>query len=155
MIRFQTWAILMAAIGTGCAGGFKPPKQIVAPHAEVQSVQVVEKGPAATRLVLHVSVTNPNDTELPLTDADYRITVGRRTYQTTTEPNVTVPAEGQVHFKLPAVLKGAPPRGDWSVRGSLEYNPLRTFEGLLLGWFRGRPRTELVGSGRIQGAGDG
>jgi hypothetical protein len=146
------WMGIAMGLMVGCGGGIKPPTRIVMPAATVRMIQVVGQSAEASQLKLRVTVSNPNDSALPLTDADYRLTVADRSYATRTEPNVTIPANGRIEFDLPAVLAGPePPRGAWSVRGTLEVKPLRTFDQLLLGWFRGRPRMTLRGSGKIEG----
>ena len=148
----KTLILVGAAVGmmAGCGGGVKPPKPIVMPEAKVLAVEVVNGTDEGSQLKLYVSVVNSNDTPLPLTDASYQLTVADRNYETVTEPNVTIPANGRIDFTLPAVLKGsARPAGQWSVQGTLEVKPLRTFDQLLLGWFQRRPRMPLVGKGQI------
>ena len=155
MNRYSPIAVALAVslmVMAGCGGGIKPPTRIVMPTATVRSVQVVAQSPQASQLKLRVVVANPNDTALPLTDSQYRLVVADRAYATQTEPNVTIPANGRIVFDLPAFLAGPQrPQGAWSVSGSLEVTPLRTFDQLLLGWLQLRPRIRLSGAGKIAG----
>ncbi len=156
MVWARSFGCLALGLMVGCGGGIQPPKRILMPEAKVESVRLVEAGPEATRLAMQVVVVNRNDTALPVTDARYQLTVGKQTYTTRTEPNVTVPAEGHIAFELPAVFQGPiKPNAAWRAKGTLELKPLRTFEQLFLGLFRLRPSARLEGSGWLEGRGDG
>ncbi len=102
-------------------GGCSLPGSIVMPVAEIAAVRCVERGPAANRYQILLTITNPNDVALPITSADYTLTIADKKYQGDTPPSATLPAAGTITVSLPAAVPAT--GNEFTVKGHLEVHP--------------------------------
>ncbi|MHB1157873.1 MAG: hypothetical protein ACYC26_13680 [Phycisphaerales bacterium] len=116
-------ALLPACLLTGCGD-----KLLVAtPTVTLDGVEIVDRTPEGARALIHLTLTNDGDVPLPLTDANYSLTLANATYSGGTNPNATLPAKGSQSITLPAAVAGSPadvPNGcSYTLSGSLHYEP--------------------------------
>lgn len=131
--------------GVGCVG-------IQQPTAEVVSARVVDESQVASRVIVTVKLTNPNNEELPMprVSLDLDIRGGGR-YQFTDVPYATLPANGEQTIELPAALSGTGLAGGvYDVRGTVVFEPdgairkVMTDNGIPL------PSTSFSGQGIVE-----
>lgn len=148
-------AIAMALGSTGCGILIKLPEApipIKSPLAVVDRVEVVDRSDEAARYLIYVTLTNPNDVALPMTEAHYRLSVAEASadgYKSDVTPNATLPADGAIQVRLPAVLAAGPQDGEFEVGGSIRVYPPGQIKkvGYDLGW--PRPTVSFSGKGAL------
>lgn len=128
--------LLIILISTGgCTADFwRLPEFTSSPAVNLTGVESATVGPDGLRLVLAVEVENPNNHDLPLTNASYTIQFADLTHAGQVSPNTTLPANRPMTIYLPAAFPGTYEPGSafsGSVSGSLEYHPTGNFRLLL------------------------
>lgn len=128
MLRITVLGAAAVMVG-GCGLVKLPslPEPVDPPAAEVEAVRLVESSEEASRYQLLLTLRNRNRFALPMTDASYRLRVGRADYRGDIPPNATIPARGEIRLALPAVLVGpamdGPGEGVYATAGSIELMP--------------------------------
>lgn len=111
---------LLAAFLCGCSG-------VQSPTARVVGFSVQEVTDEGVRGLVELELRNPNDTPLPLTKADYSVSLGQLGTQTYHDKLAhTIPAEGKQMVLLPAAwATGGNLAGqrDLAISGSVTYQP--------------------------------
>lgn len=124
-------AILTAALGVCIAPGCnviklpEAPVPITTPEATVDRVELVDRSETAARYLIVLTLNNPNDFALPMTDTQYELAIAgaaAEPYDGDTIPNATLPASGSIQIKLPAVVRGAG-EGQYDLSGSIRVFP--------------------------------
>lgn len=146
-------ATTAALTATGC-GVIKLPEApvpIATPGVTVDRVELVDRSDAAARYLIHLTLTNPNDFALPMTDTQYELSVANaaaEAYDGDTIPNATLPASGTIRLKLPAVVKGGG-EGQYDVSGSIRVFPPGQLKKV--GYELGipRPRVAFASAGAV------
>jgi hypothetical protein len=149
MSRFFVITMLLA--GLAACGPIRvpePPTPIAMPTAEVQAVRLVATSPEASRYLITVTLTNPNDFSLPMIDAEYRLKVGGEQYTGDTSPNATLPRNGAITVTLPAVVTAS---GDsYEASGSIQFDPSSQIKQLFYDAGIPRPRASFNAQGPIE-----
>ena len=101
---FLALAAALAIAGCSAVKLPQPPVPVQTPAATVSSGVRTATSREAGRYLITVRLENPNDFPLPITRADYTLTVGQARYEGDLIPPATLPALGSVHIELPAVL---------------------------------------------------
>jgi len=146
--------LIATVLSVGGCGAFKLPDlppTLHEPVVTVQSVELLDQSPEASRYMVHLTLENPNDYELPLTIADYTVTVSGAQYKGDTVPNRTLPASRSIDVKLPAVVAGSG-GGSYQVSGSIEMTPPHEIRQLYYDIGVPRPRVPFAGQGPIGAA---
>lgn len=120
-------AATAALTTTGCNVIKLPeaPVPITTPEATVDRVELVDQSETAARYLIFLTLTNPNDFALPMTDTQYELAIAgtaAEAYDGDTIPNATLPGSGTIQLQLPAVVKGGTP-GQYDVSGSIRVFP--------------------------------
>lgn len=110
--------IFVSLSSVGCVG-------IQSPTAKVISARVVDESATASRVIVVVKLTNPNDEELPMTRVSLDLEVrGGGRYQFTDLAYATLPANGEQTIELPASVSGSGLVGSvFEVRGRVVVVP--------------------------------
>jgi len=159
-LRNILWLLIaVSLLPVGC-GPLKPPRlpePITAPTTDVLRVDLVETSAAAGQYDILVTLINPNDFELPMPHASYQLTVAGHTYSGDAVPNATMPAQGQVNMKLPAVIHS----GDlqlgqpFEVTGTAKMNPPGQIRMLMYELGIPMPTVNFSGQGTVTGPAGG
>ncbi|MGD9693365.1 MAG: LEA type 2 family protein [Phycisphaerales bacterium] len=136
----------------GCAGVKEPDLRVV-------EARVAER--TAEGVVMHFVVEgeNTNEKELPLLQAEYRVSIdGREVFRATRSPEATLRRKGVQRFVLPAAVP-AQELGSgairWSLSGSVGYIAPERLAETLLDMGLPNPTTSVRGSGEIEVGGAG
>lgn len=137
---------------TGCVGVKEPSLRVV----EARLAQRSDEG-----VVMHFVVEgeNLNEKELPLLEAQYRVTLnGRQVFEARRSPEATLRRKGVQRFILPAAV----PAGElgqgsarWTLTGSVGYIAPERFAETLLDMGLPNPTTSVSGEGEVDLAGAG
>ena len=150
-------ALAVASYGLiGCGPIKLPsmPKALDTPGTAVAAVRLVESGPRAARYDIDVSIYNPNDVPLPMTFAEYELTVDGATYRSDALPRATAPALRRITISLPAVLVwdddvSPPAGGTYEASGRIIMTPPGEVRRLLYEIGLPKPRMKFTGQGEI------
>lgn len=104
-----------AALLGGCSGTAKP-------HAVVVDATIRERSPQAAVIEFVIETANPNDTELPMRDVVYTLSLdGRRVFSGRRNAQATMPRAGTQRLTIPAVV----PLGEGGVTADVHRYTLR------------------------------
>lgn len=146
--------MLMLFVAAGSAGGCEGirllPKVYAAPEAVVRQVQLTERSAEGTAVRIVLDVTNPNDEQLPMKIARYRLTLGGQTYVGNTPANAISPAEGTVTFTLPAAVPTTAGT-DYKLTGQIEFQPPGQLRDLITDFGVPLPTIALNSTGQLVG----
>lgn len=122
--------VCLVGMQTGCgsANSLKP-TFVKDPQITIDAVQRLAVSEAGSQYEIVLTLTNPNEEPLPLTEARYTLVIGGESYSTATNPNAEVPVGRPVTIRLPAALAGA--GNDFSLSGSIVYQPLGQFREVM------------------------
>lgn len=159
-IRQTVWVLLLAVVPVGCGPIKAPrlPERVIAPTTDVLRVDLTAASDAAASYDVLVTFVNPNLFELPMTHAAYVLTVNGHSYTADAVPNATIPAQGQVDVKLPAVIAapGLAALGQpFEVKGTVTMQPPGQLRNLFYEMGIPMPTVDFAGQGTVTGADGG
>lgn len=147
MIR--TTAVLGLLLMVGCS--------FTAPTARVVSVEPDSITDEGTRVLVTIELENPNDVEVPLPRAYYRVTLdGAEPFAFDTLPTAALPPNGMQRVTLPAAFAldretSVAERG-YDVSGSITYQPPGAFRALMTQYGVPLPKAGFSESGTMSAA---
>lgn len=147
--RAMKWVVLTSAvIGTGCAAN-------KAPSFVVKDASLVERTERATVISFAIEGTNPSDAELPLVEAEYRVTRndGGVAHGARRSPEVVLPRRGSQVFRVPVVFEhgeGGPlMEVGYTLSGTVVYQVPGAIAELLFDSRVRRPSVSFAETGRL------
>jgi LEA14-like dessication related protein len=136
------------AVLSGCSANLR---QVT---TRVDSVQIDEQTEQGVRVLVTVVAENPNDMQLPIVKAKYKVTLaGGGEFTFTDLPKATLPANGTQTITLPAAfaLDGGDAAGtSYQVTGQLTYEPPGEIRKLLTEYNVPLPSAPFKDDGALQ-----
>lgn len=149
------WICLIAVLAGSLAGCRADGEALQQPVSSVSDVWIEDQTPRGVRLMIRVDVENPNDIPLPVTKADYALTVkDLGTFEFADQPPVALPPRGKQTIELAAAFGDGerPVAGHaYKVSGDVTYEPPGEIRKLLTEYRVPLPSTPFSKRGHLAG----